>query len=166
MTRFRSLSFGFLAAILMSFLPSSTAFADGPILDGPFPSQGTEVIDCGSFQILDDYEGYTSFRWFYDRQGNPVQLHIRHWGNDTFTNSVTGEAYKGSYDWNVRVDFSVLPPVGSNVGMMYVITIPGAGAVMLETGRIVTDRDGNIYFEAGPHQLSNGDFGALCAAME
>jgi hypothetical protein len=154
------------AALLLLIVFATPAFADGPVLDGPYPSQGTEVMDCGSFQILDNYVGQSSFRWFYEQQGNPDRLMIRHWGTDTFTNSVTGQAYKGSYDWNYMVDFSTIPPQGSALGMVYVITIPGAGAVMLEAGRIVMDRYGNVYFEAGPHQLSNGDFGALCAAME
>lgn len=165
MIRFRLILVSLFLTILMS-LPSSVAYADGPVLDGPYPSQGTEVIDCGSFQILDDYVGQSSFRWFYDRQGNPDRLMIRHWGTDTFTNSVTGKTYTGSYNWNYIVDFSTIPPQGSALGMIYVITIPGEGAVMLEAGRIVMDRFGNVYFEAGPHQLSNGDFGTLCAAME
>jgi len=162
----RSIASSLVLVGLMAFIPLTAAFADGPVLEGPYPSQGTEVIDCGSFQILDDYEGHSSFRWFYNQQGDLDHLIIRHWGTDTFTNSVTGEAYKGSYDWSVMVDFSITPPLGSNVGMVYRITIPGAGAVMLEAGRIVTDRDGNVYFEAGPHQLSDGDFGVLCAALE
>lgn len=40
------------------------------------------------------------------------------------------------------------------------------GAVFLDVGRIVFERGAGIVFQAGPHQLFDGDFEALCAAME
>ena len=50
-------------------------------------------------------------------------------------------------------------------GVVVRLTVPGDGAVFLDIGRIVTDRQGNLYFEAGPHQYFYGDFAALCEAL-
>jgi hypothetical protein len=50
-------------------------------------------------------------------------------------------------------------------GPVYVFTVPGGGVVLLDAGRLVFDRQGNILFEAGPHQSLHGDVGAFCAAF-
>jgi hypothetical protein len=65
----------------------------------------------------------------------------------------------------VVVDFSVSPPQGANSGVAFRLVVPGAGAVFLDVGRTVLDRQGNVYFEAGPHQFLDGDFAGLCAAL-
>ena len=44
-------------------------------------------------------------------------------------------------------------------------TVPGAGAVLLDTGHIVFDSDFNIVFESGPRQATHGDFDAFCSAF-
>jgi hypothetical protein len=36
----------------------------------------------------------------------------------------------------------------------------------MDVGMITTDREDNVYFRAGPHQFFDGDFEALCAALE
>jgi hypothetical protein len=47
--------------------------------------------------------------------------------------------------------------------------VPGSDAVLLDAGRIDFDGDGlgqgEILFEAGPHQLFDGDFDEFCAAL-
>ena len=50
-------------------------------------------------------------------------------------------------------------------GPVFIFTSPGDGAVLLEVGRISFDRHGNITFEAGKHQQTDGDFDAFCAAF-
>jgi hypothetical protein len=148
---------------MMALIPWNAVFAAGPLFFGPFPDQGVNVIaDCGSFQVLDSYDGYTSLRRWVNEDGSTSMAIFRHWGTDTLTNSVTGKAYSNNYDYNTIVH----PPLASYVGSIYQITIPGAGATLLETGRIVLDRDGNVYFEAGPHQFYDGDSAALCAALQ
>jgi hypothetical protein len=148
---------------MVALIPWNSAFAAGPIFFGPFQEQGDSMIaDCGSFQVLDSYDGYTSLRRWVNEDGSTSKAIFRHWGTDTFTNSVTGKAYSDSYNYNIIVE----PPLASYVGSIYQITIPGAGVILLETGRIVLDREGNIYFEAGPHQLYDGNTAALCAALQ
>lgn len=54
-------------------------------------------------------------------------------------------------------------------GLYIGFTVPGSGIVYLDTGRIDFDGgglgEGEILFEAGPHQLWHGDVKKFCAAM-
>jgi hypothetical protein len=50
-------------------------------------------------------------------------------------------------------------------GIVYRFTAPGVGIVLLDAGRITFDSDGNVVFEAGPHQALHDDWEAFCAAF-
>ena len=152
---------------LMAFPPLSVASADGPVVEGPIHEEGTAVLaDCGAFQVVDVYEVNFILKRFFDEEGNLIKIVEQVWGTDTFTNSVTGKAYPMDFHNNVVVDFSTNPPQAANMGVIFRLIVPGAGAVFLDVGRIVLDRQGNVYFEAGPHQFFDGDLEGLCAAME
>jgi len=153
--------------LLLAFMPFYAASADGPVIEGPLHFEGTDVlVDCGSFQVLDVYEQTEIFRWFYDQEGNLVQVVGQNWGTDTFTNSVTGKAYPMSFHNNIFFDYSPAPRRTANIGVIYRLIVPGAGAVFLDVGRLVFQRGSGLIFQAGPHQLFDGDFESLCAAME
>src|SRR5687767_2970534 len=140
---------------LMAFFPFSVASAGGPVIEDPIYEEGTvDVADCGSFQVLDVYELNYISKLYFDKEGNLVKIVEQVWGTDTFVNSVTGKAYPMSFHNTVVVH----PPRAAITGIGYHLTIPGAGAVFLDVGRIVRDRQGNVYFEAGPHQFFNADF--------
>ena len=163
----RILASSLVLVTLIAFMPFSVASADGPVIEGPLHFEGTDVLaDCGSFQVLDVYEQTEIFRWFYDQDGNLVKIVGENWGTDTFTNSVTGKAYPMSFHNNIFIDYSPAPRRIANIGVIYRLVVPGAGAVFLDVGRLVFQRGSGLIFEAGPHQLFDGDFGALCAAME
>ena len=164
--RIRLIVFSLVWVGLMAFLPLSVASADRPVVEGPFREEGVEVLhDCGSFQVLDVYELNFIERQFFDKEGNLVKLVEQVWGTDTFTNSVTGKAYPMSFHNNVVVDFTTSPPQGAHMAIIFRLTVPGAGVVFLDVGRIVLDRQGNVYFQAGPHQFFDGDVDGLCAAL-
>ncbi len=57
------------------------------------------------------------------------------------------------------------PATFTNNGLVTKFTLPGGGVVLLDTGRVTFDREGNILFEAGPHQQLHGDVDAFCAAF-
>ena len=163
----RLIASSLLLVSLMAFVPLSVAFADGPVVEGPIHEEGTEeLVDCGSFQVLDVYELNFTVKQFFDEEGNLVKIVEQVWGTDTFTNSVTGKAYPMDFHNNTIVDFSTTPPRAANMGVIFRLIVPGAGAVFLDVGRIVLDRQGNVYFQAGPHQFFDGDVDCLCAAMQ
>jgi hypothetical protein len=162
----RSRLFGLALSTLVALASVSVASAGAPVVEGPIHEEGSSVLaDCGSFQVLDVYELNIVQRLFFDKQGNLLRIVEQLWGTDTFTNSVTGKAYPMSFHNNVVVDFTTSPPQGASSGVGYRLVVPGAGAVFLDVGRIVIDRQGTVYFEAGPHQATDGDFAGLCAAL-
>ena len=52
------------------------------------------------------------------------------------------------------------------MGIVFKVTFPGAGAVFLDIGRIVTNQAGDLVtFQAGPHPAFDEDVAQLCAAL-
>jgi hypothetical protein len=152
--------------LLMALTTITVASADGPIISGPTEYDGADVLaDCGSFQVLDVYETYQLEKIYLDQQGNLVKVIVQYWGTDTFTNSVTGKSYPMDFHNTSLIDFTASPRTNALTGVVYRLLVPGAGAVFLDAGRIVFQRGVGIVFQAGPHQLFDGDFEALCAAM-
>ena len=49
--------------------------------------------------------------------------------------------------------------------MTYRLTLPGAGAVLLDVGHVVVDQEGNISLQKGSHQFYGGDVAGLCTAL-
>ena len=85
-------------------------------------------------------------------------------GTDTFINSKTGKAIAAPFHNNVLIDPQTR--FGANAGVIFKVTVPGAGAVFLDVGRLVTNQAGTeITFQAGPHQFFDGNLGGLCAAL-
>jgi hypothetical protein len=153
--------------ILMALIPFSVAFADGPIIIGPSHYEGSDVLaDCGAFQILDVYDLKQTEKVYLDKDGNLLKVIIEAWGTDTLTNAVTGKAYSGSFHNSSLIDFSTTPRQSAIMGIVYRVTVPGVGVVFLDVGRLVFERGTGIIFQAGPHQLFDGDFETLCAALE
>jgi hypothetical protein len=49
--------------------------------------------------------------------------------------------------------------------LIYQITIPGQGIVVLDAGRIVRDANDYVIFEAGPHRVLNAGGAVFCQAL-
>jgi hypothetical protein len=165
--RTRIIAFSLILVSLMALVPYSVAFADGPIIYPSSHYEGADVLaECGSFQVLDVYAlNQSEFHWL-DGQGNLVKIIIVSWGTDTFTNSETGKAYPMDFHNNSIIDFTTSPRQNAIMGVVYRLVLPGEGAVFLDVGRVVFQRGSGVIFEAGRHQLFDGDFEALCAAMQ
>jgi hypothetical protein len=52
----------------------------------------------------------------------------------------------------------------ANAGQIHDVALSG-GLAVHDVGRLVFDADGNVTFEAGPHQGLHGDVAGLCAAL-
>ena len=137
-----------------------------PVIVGPiheeFPEE--ELFDCGSFTILVKSELDFTLRRFFDADGTLVKIVETVSGVDTFINSVTRKEIAAPFHNTVHIDFDPPPRRVANMGIIFKVTVPGAGAVFLDIGRIVFQA-GEIVFQAGPHQFFDGDFDALCAAL-
>jgi hypothetical protein len=142
--------------------------AGKPVVIGPETDAGLAegIIDCGAFLVDDRFELTFTLRLFFDKNGDLVKGVEQVSGTDTFINASTGKEIPTRFHNNVLIDFTTDPPLGANAGIIFKVTVPGAGAVFLDVGRIVTDQSGEIIaFEAGPHQFFDGDFDGLCAVL-
>jgi hypothetical protein len=152
------------SAVVLERVPA----AGKPVIIGPETDAGLAegMIDCGTFLVNDRYELTFTLRLFFDSAGNRVKGVEQVSGTDVFINATTGKAISSSFHNNVLIDFSSDPPLGANTGVIFKVTVPGAGVVFLDVGRLVTDRSGEIVaFKAGPHQFFDGDVAGLCAAL-
>jgi hypothetical protein len=158
---------GLLGSALLGGSLGATA-KGAPVVIGPETEAGLaeNLIDCGTFMVHDRFELTYTLRLRFDKEGNLVKGVEQVSGTDTFINATTGKEIAAPFHNNVLIDFTSDPPLGATAGVIYKVTVPGAGAVFLDVGRIVTDQSGEIIaFQAGPHQFFDGEVDALCAAL-
>jgi hypothetical protein len=150
---------------LLAFAGAPAASANPPVFEAVFTDAGEAVLaDCGDFLVLDRYTLQYRVTRYFDAQGTEVGVIEHVDGTDTLVNSVTGAAYTSTFHSAAIIDPQAHR--AAFTGVTYRLTIPGAGAVLLDVGRVVVDREGNVYFQAGPHQFyGGGDFAGLCAAL-
>jgi hypothetical protein len=127
--------------------------------------QGTQLLaDCAGFQVFDDYAATIGHTYFYDNDGNVIEIHQAINATDTYRQSVTGQSITMGSHFMVHID--VQAGLNASAGMQYHLMIPGLGHVLLEVGHSVYDfNTGVLVFVAGPHQVINGDTSGLCAAF-
>jgi hypothetical protein len=156
-----------LLALAAMVLP--LAFAATPALAGP-PTSEVTVEDhvtsdgpgdlCG-FEITYTDNGTFKVTTFYDRAGNPVKEILSNRGPFTETASANGKTLKTNYP----TVFITSLPSGAYVqlGLRAAFHAPGTGVVLLDAGSIVFSPSGDVVFEAGQHQILDGDVDAFCA---
>jgi hypothetical protein len=125
-------------------------------------------VDCGpyGFAFSNNVAGVESF-WsetFYDSAGNPVKVVVHDGFTETDTNSVTGKTLGLSQTWINTYD--LVTGTRTVVGKALIMTDPGRGVVIQDTGRVVFDHPGHTVFEAGQHGPLHGNLDQLaCTAL-
>ena len=123
--------------------------------------------DCAEFGFThtEDYQITRSVIDFYDHEGNLVRevRHVRFVG--TATNDVTGKMIPVTGVRHLVFDF--VAGTFTETGVLRHVTVPSAGIVLHESGRIVLPLEEGLepLFVAGPHELQEGDVAAFCAAL-
>ncbi len=165
MMRIHLVAWSHILALLTALAGPSVVFAVEPVVIGPIHEEGTErFAKCNGFTNLDEYVLDYTLRQLFDQDGNLVKMEETVSGTDTFINSKTGKAIAAPFHNNVLIDPQTR--FGANAGVIFKVTVPGAGAVFLDVGRLVTNQAGTeITFRAGPHQFFDGDLDGLCAAL-
>jgi len=150
---------------LLTFAAHPGVLATEPVVLGPFREEGTsEFARCDGFTIIDQYVVVFSQKRYFDQDGRLIRIIEDVSGTDTLINPTNGKSYTGRFHNTVIIDPATR--LGATSGIIYRITVPGAGAVLLDVGRIVTDRTGTIIaFQAGPHQAFDGDFAGICRVL-
>jgi hypothetical protein len=122
-----------------------------------------DSMSCAGFDanIERDFTGRETA--FFDQQGNVVRVQVAADMSGSVTNSVTGKtvALRG----HIFIDINPATGSATWVGPVWLGNDPGAGSVIKDTGRIVFDANGNIAFEAGPHDVIDTNGAVFCAAV-
>lgn len=149
------LGMGVLLAPAASAVPPERSWA-------AFDDMFTDEETC-AFPIDVRFVGRLEITSFFDRHGGLVRVQIRGSDVGTATNPANGKTARGvdHYMFIERVRTGETATVGLFVHM----NVPGAGIVLIDAGNVVVDADGNIVHAGGPHDLIDGNFSALCAAL-
>jgi hypothetical protein len=133
---------------------------DGTLLDTGFCDFPVSDTEQGSFIVADQF----------DNDGLLYRTIVTSFGQLTltFTNPANGKSTVTHNESQVIiVDWR---PDGSRatvrrMGVSFAFTYPGDGVVLLQTGYFERDYLTGWTFSAGPHDLVEGSFSELCAAL-
>jgi hypothetical protein len=161
----RRLAVTLIAAGALAVWSASAAFAASPPDTGTFTFTDHFVVQPGdpascSFPITVDVAGRGSFQVFHDASGEPTRLLLHQtW---TGTGTANGKHVIEHAAQNDAVD--LVTGASTNAGQIH-DQIPFGGVVIHDVGLLRFDGQGNLTFEAGPHQGFSGDVAGLCAAL-
>lgn len=106
-------------------------------------------LDRGTYQLL------------FDKQGNLIRVQVQTLTRGTATaNGITLLEQGRENNFN-----DIVTGTQMDASLEFRVWLPGLGVVIMDTGRLLFDAEGNVVFEAGPHPALEGDFAALCAAL-
>ncbi len=134
--------------------PTTEVFIiENDVQEVPSPCSGIDITftQNGSFKITT----------YYDDQGNVVKEILTNY-NSRYTE--TAKANEKTLTTNFPAVYITYYPSGETVqaGLRASYTVPGAGKVLLDAGRIVFDGE-TVVFEAGPHDtVDGGSLDAFC----
>jgi hypothetical protein len=155
-------------ALAAGLVAAASADATPPTREdlGVFPYEFS--VDCSpyGFAFANNVQGQESL-WvetFYNADGNAVKVVVHDGFTETDTNSVTGKTLPFSQVW-VNT-FDLVAGTRTVVGKAFLMTDPGEGVVILDSGRVVFDAPFHVSFEAGRHDVLHGDIDQLaCTAL-
>ena len=122
------------------------------------------LVNCGSFDVLEDSVTTIQQTIFFDQDGRAVRVQLHSIFSGTFSNSVTGASVADFPD-SQTVVIDLVDGGFANHGLVFRITVPGEGNVLVNAGTVVFDAEGNITIH-GPHTALEEGFGILCEVVE
>jgi len=124
------------------------------------------IADCGDFTVeTRDTRIYLDGTVHYDKDSNPIKV-ITHWrGEGVYWSPETGKEV--TMDSNLINTFDYFE-TGETIatGIQFKITVPGAGTILMDVGRMIFQPWPNVIWEAGQHPVllpDDGGFEKLCA---
>jgi hypothetical protein len=158
-----------LALVVLSALALATVQFVAPGAEASSPKfhqstfRFTGRVDCGSFsdRYIDRYR--MASRTFFAGSGRAVRRidHVRHTSTDR--NSVTGLVVHQHDRYNIKTNLRT--GVMSVSGGLFRINRAGRGMVIHDVGRVVMDRNQNLIFTAGRHEVLGKNSTVFCKAL-
>ena len=139
--------------------------AYGTPTTGSFEQEITYVDDgasaaCG-FTVTFHQLDRGTYQLFFDQQGDLMRVQVQTLVNGTATaNGITLLVHGRENNF-----YDLVTGTQMDASLEFRVWLPGLGVVIMDTGRLLFDAQGNVVFEAGPHPALEGDFAALCAAL-
>ena len=142
-----------------TFAVASPARATTPTRESPVSIPYSFTVDCSpyGFDFANVVQGVETLfvETFYDNDGKAVKVVLHDGFIETDTNSLTGKTLPFSQTW-VNT-FDLIAGTRTVVGKALLMTDPGRGIVIQDTGRVVFDAPGHTTFEAGQQAPLHGD---------
>ena len=139
---------------------NGVAFATEPTIT-PVDDSFSFTSDLCSFPVHVTTHAQGIDIQYYDASGGPTSEALLR----TFTGRWTNRA-TGSYLVERSRLRTVFPEDGGflEIGLNFHIRLPSGRTVLIDAGNLFFD-EGELVFEAGKHQVEEGDVGAFCAAL-
>ena len=160
-----------LAAVAVALLTLPVAVSAAPPVVETFHDEGSSAFagPCpNGVTLVGTFTEDVRVTTFFDVAGTPVRLQIKVDVVGVVTNPETGQSVENPAHTTVFVD--LVEGTEAQVGLVFKATVPGVGVVFHDVGRVVFDAEGNLIFEAGPHDVLNSGVAhpvraAFCAAL-
>lgn len=131
-----------------------------PAKETPYHETFSNTFSCGDFEVATSGEVSGVVTTFFDRDGNPVRIHVRERFFATLTNLTTGytitdgpDSY-GFFDNLVNETFSI-------VGLVFMLRDEDGKKVAIDVGKITFSPDGVTI--SGPHDVFENE---LCPYLD
>lgn len=154
-TRFRLLP-TMLALVVVTLLTMPMYVSAAQPVVETFYSEGSFAFAApcpNGVTLVGSFTERTRVTTFFDNDGNPIRLQIKLDYSGVVTNPVTGQTVRNPSHNTTFVD--LVEGTVTQVGLVFSVTVPGVGVVFHDVGRVVFDAEGNVIFEAGPHDVLN-----------
>jgi hypothetical protein len=154
----------FLLGLILPLAFAATAAAVQPTTTTQqFHRSSPHFLSCPGFDVVAEFDLTRVSTTFYDADGNPIRI-ARHLGYvGTLSNVATGKSLAD--EGNVLITIDLVAGTTTFDGKGRVDTVPGLGVVFHVSGRMMFDADGDLVFEAGPHDDLDNNLGGLCSYL-
>ena len=151
------------ATVASALAVAATASATPPTTtEVSFHRSLPNFLPCPSFFVHGEFDITRRTTTFYDDSGAAIRIVLHVNATGMLSNPLTGKSLPDSTHFTMTID--LVTGTRTFDGKMRVDTAPGEGVVFQEVGRVVFYPDGTI-FEAGPHDLLDGNLGPLCTYL-
>jgi len=154
-------SFALSVALALAFVAGAAATPPTHEDIGAIPYAADVSCAPYGFSFSNQISGVETLRidTFYDAAGVATKVVLHDAFRETDRNSVTGKAVP--FSANRTETFDLVAGTRTVDGRSFLATVPGAGVVIIDVGRVVFDAPFHVSFAAGPHEPLFGDIDEL-----
>jgi hypothetical protein len=135
----------------------------------PITVRSQNLGSCEAFDVYTDYDVMLHVTAVYDNKGNLAKERFKAdvVGRSIYYNSNNPTIFLMGGPGEMEIDhLNIVKESIFATGLMWKVTVPGYGAIFLETGRLVWDFNiGENLYNTGHNQFFDEDLKAVCKAL-